>query len=98
MYKDINEIVAAYNAAKARESAAKKEKDLCSAMILEYANGAEFFETDDFRVMLGNRSRSGIDTKKLYKDFPDIKDVYGTTTTYTVIDAQKKESAGKKSA
>lgn len=96
MFNTIDSIIAAYNAAKAAESAAKKEKERLAAIILESAKGADFFETDTFRVMIDKRKREGLDTKALYRDFPDIKKEYGTITEYSVITA--KEKAEKRTA
>jgi len=95
---DINEIIKNYNAAKAAENAAKKEKEKLSALIINYAAGREFFTTDAYNVIIDVRTRTGIDTETLYKDFPDFKDVYGKTTTYNVITAKESAAAAKKSA
>lgn len=88
----INEIISAYNKAKETESRAKKEKERLSALILDYAGNRDFLETDSYNVMIDNRTRTGIDTKRLYSDFPDIKEVYGTTTEYKVITAKVKQA------
>jgi len=95
---DINAIISAYIDAKNRETEAKKEKEKLASLILEHAKGADFFQTDAYNVVIDKRTRTGIDTKALYKDFPDIKDAYGTITEYNVITAKEKASAGKKSA
>lgn len=100
----INEIVSAYIAAKAEKAAAEKREKAMKALIIQHAHGAEYFETDDFRVMISKRKRTGIDTEKLYADFPEMKDVYGQTSFYDVItpaektDAEKARSAAAKSA
>lgn len=88
----IDEIISAYNRAKAAESSAKKEKERMAALILERANGAEFFETEAYRVFLDPRKREGLDTARLYKDFPDIKAEYGTVSNYSVITAKAKDA------
>lgn len=95
---DINEIIAAYNAAKADESAAKKKKEKFAALIMAHAGGREFFTTDAYNVMIDTRTRTGIDTEALYKDFPEIKGEYGKTTTYNVITAKEVTSAEVKTA
>ena len=85
-----NEIIAAYIAAKEAEKQAKKEKDRLQALILDAAGGADFFETDAYRIMIDTRARTSIDTEAVYKDFPEFKDVYGKTTEYTVLTVKAK--------
>ena len=77
-----NEIISAYIAAKEAEKQAKKERKKLQAMILDAAGGADFFETDAYRIM--------IDTDAVYRDFPEFKDVYGKTTEYSVITVKAK--------
>lgn len=94
----INETITAYNAAKAQENAAKKEKEKLAALIINHANGRDFFATDEYNVVIDKRTRTGIDTETLYKDFPDFKDTYGKTTEYNVITAKAITKATEKTA
>ena len=94
----INEIVAAYIAAKETEKAAAAEAKKLQALILSAAAGAEYIETDDYHVMIDVRSRTTLDAAALRKDFPDIAEVYGKTSTYPVIAAKAKAAAGKRIA
>ena len=95
---DINGIVAAYLAAKAEESDAKKRKDALAALILAHAGVTKpeqtaYFETDGFRVDISPRKREDIDRKKLQVDFPDIMAEYGKTSRWSQIDAREKLAA-----
>lgn len=87
-----NEIIAAYLAAKEAEKQAKKEKEKLQAMIQDAARGADFFETDAYRIMIDTRTRTSIDTDAVYRDFPEFKDVYGKTTEYSVITVKAKSA------
>lgn len=87
----INEMIKEYASAKQIEKEAKKQAEKMKDMILAYASGANNFETDIYSVIIKNNIRCGIDTETLYKDFPDLKDVYGKTTEYkTITIAEKK--------
>lgn len=94
----INGIIAAYIAAKEAEKAAAAEAKKLQALILEAASGAAYVETDDYHVMIDARSRTTLNAEALRKDFPDIADVYGKTTTYNVITAKAKAASGKRIA
>lgn len=93
--ENINEVVREYMQVHAEKTAAEKREKYLKAVIESHAAGRTFFETDDYNVILSARSREGIDTRRVYEDFPDFKTVYGTTTTYNVITAAEKVCAGK---
>lgn len=95
---DINQILAAYNDATAREKAAKKEREKLAAMVKDFAGGREHFTTDAYIVIIDKRKRTGLDADALRKDFPDIADVYGKTTEYDVITVKAAEPATAKTA
>lgn len=92
---NINEIITAYKEAKEAEKEAKKQADTMKQLIMNYANGKTFFETDSYNVVIDTRKTTTIDTKTLYKDFPDFKNVYGKVTTYEVITAKEKQQEKK---
>lgn len=94
----INEIIAAYNSAKEAENAAKKQAEAMKALIIDFAKGAELFTTDVYTVMIKTTTSERLDTKALYKDFPDIKNTYGKITTSKSITAIENSSSNKKSA
>lgn len=94
----INEIITEYLAAKETENAAKKLADAMKALILDFAKESDNFTTDTYTVIIKTTASTRLDTKSLYKDFPDIKDTYGKTTTSRTVDAVRTADAKKKSA
>lgn len=94
----INEIIAAYIQAKDAETAAKKQTAAMKALILDHAKDAEIFTTDVYTVIIKTTSSTRLDTAALYKDFPDIKETYGKTTTSKTVDAVVTADAEKKTA
>jgi len=93
--ENINEVVREYMQVHAEKTAAEKREKYLKAVIEGFAAGRKFFETTEYNVILSARSRESIDTKRVYADFPEFKDVYGTTTTYNVITAAEKTDAEK---
>lgn len=94
-----NEIIAAYIAAKQAEADAKKRAESMKALLIEHAAGRELFTTDTYTVFVKKTTSSRLDTKALYKDFPDIKQVYEKVTTSTTVNAIETAAASaKKSA
>lgn len=91
----INAIIAAYLAAKEAEKAAAAEAKKLQALILDAAGGAAYMETEGYNVMIDSRSRTTLDAAALRKDFPDIADEYGKTTTYNVITAKAKAAEAR---
>lgn len=94
---NINTIIAEYNKAKEQERTAKKAAEQLKQLILNYASGSGYFETETYIVMIEKRKSTRIDTETLYKDFPDFKDTYGKTTFSDIITAKEKQQE-KKSA
>jgi len=95
---NINDIVSEFMQARAEEAAAKKRKEKAAALIIEHARGAEFFQTDMYNVVIDTRTRTGIDTERVYADFPEFRDVYGKTSTYNVITPKARTDAAGKTA
>jgi len=94
----INEIIASYNAAKEAEKVAKATAEKMKALIIEAAKGAELFTTDLYTVTLKTSESVRLDTKALYKDFPDIKAEYGKVTSSVTVNAMLTAAAAKKTA
>ena len=92
----INEIISRYNSAKEAEATAKKESAAMKALIIEFAKDAETFTTDEYTVIIKTSSSTRLDTSALYKDFPDIKNTYGKTTTSISVDVAKNEATTEK--
>ena len=95
---DINSIIASYLQEKATETAAKKRADEMKKIILQHAGNADNFITDEYTVIIKTTTSKRLDTAALYKDFPDIKDVYEKTTTSKTLAIAETAGAGKKSA
>ena len=74
---NINEIIAAYNAAHAEKTRLEKIEKEMKALILDHAGDNDHFSTDVYTVFIKTTMSDGLDTKALYKDFPDIKAEYG---------------------
>ena len=94
----INEIIAAYIQEKEAEAAAKKRAAAMKNLLLDYAGGRDNFTTDIYTVVVKTTASTRLDTENLYKDFPDIKESYGKTTTSTTVTAVVTADAVKKSA
>ena len=94
----INEIITSYLQEKEQEKQAKKRADAMKALILDYAKSADNFTTDIYTVVIKTTTSTRLDTTALYKDFPDIKNTYGKTTTSQTIDAVVTADAEKVSA
>lgn len=86
----INEIVSAYIKAKEAEKEAKKTADLMKNLILEKAGNNSLLETDVYTIIIKITESIRLDTKSLYRDFPDIKKDYGSTSTSCTISVAEK--------
>jgi len=94
----INDIITSYLQAKQAEADAKKRAAAMKELILQHAGDADNFTTDVYTVIVKTTTSCRLDTSTLYKDFPDIKDTYGKTTTSKTVDAVITAEAEKKSA
>ena len=95
---NINDVITSYLQAKQAEADAKKRAAAMKELILQHAGDADNFTTDVYTVIVKTTTSSRLDTAALYKDFPDIKDTYGKTTTSKTVDAVVTADAEKKSA
>lgn len=86
----INEIISAYLTAKEAEREAKKQADALKDLIMSAMGNNPLFETDLYTVFAKQTESIRLDTKALYKDFPDIKKDYGKTVTSVSLDIAEK--------
>ena len=93
-----NEIIAAYIAATEAEKAAKKQAETLKNLILEFIGSAQTMETDLYSVIIKETETTRLDTKALYKDFPDIKKDYGKTTVSRSVTIAARSAATEKTA
>lgn len=93
-----NEIIAAYIAATEAEKAAKKQAETLKAAILEFMGSAPALETDLYSVIVKETETVRLDTKALYKDFPDIKNDYGKTSVSRSVTVAARSAAAQKTA
>ena len=94
----INEIITSYLDAKQAETDAKKRAAAMKDLILQHAGDADNFTTDLYTVIIKTSTSMRLDTTALYKDFPDIKETYGKTSTSKTVDAVRTADVEKKSA
>lgn len=93
-----NEIIAAYIAATEAEKAAKKQAEAMKNLILEFMGSAAALETDLYSVIIKETETTRLDTKSLYKDFPDIKKDYGKTSVSRSVTIAARSAATAKTA
>lgn len=93
-----NEILAAYIAATEAEKAAKKQAEAMKNLILEFMGSAAALETDLYSVIIKETETVRLDTKALYKDFPDIKKDYGKTSISRSVTIAARSAATTKTA
>lgn len=82
---NINTIIAEYNRIKEEKTSLEKQEKALREQILLFANEKAMFETDQFTVIIKSSERVTLDTRALYKDFPEMKDVYGKTSTVKTL-------------
>ena len=95
---NINDVITSYLQAKQAETDAKMRAPAMKELILQHAGDADNFTPDVYTVLVKTPTSSRLDTAALYKDFPDIKDTYGKTTTSKTVDAVVTADAEKASA
>lgn len=95
---NINDVISSYLAAKAAEAENKKRAAAMKELIMQHAGQADNFTTDIYTVVIKTTTAARLDTAALYKDFPDIKQVYEKATTSKTINAVLTAAASKKSA
>ena len=82
---NIDVIIAEYNRIKEEKASLEKQEKALREQILLFANEKNMVETDRYTVIIKSSERVTLDTKALYKDFPEMKDVYGKTTTVKTL-------------
>ena len=93
-----NEIIAAYVAATEAEKRAKKQAEEMKNLIIEFMGSAATIETDLYSVIIKETETTRLDTKALYKDFPDIKKDYGKTSVSRSVTVAARSAAATKTA
>lgn len=93
-----NEIIAAYIAATEAEKRAKKQAEEMKNLIIEFMGPAATIETDLYSVIIKETETTRLDTKSLYKDFPDIKKDYGKTSVSRSVTIAARSAAATKTA
>lgn len=93
-----NEIIAAYIAASETKKTIEKQLEELKATIIDFMGNSATFETDKYSVILKTTETIRLDTKALYKDFPDIKKDYGKLSVSRSVVAVPRSAAETKSA
>lgn len=73
----------------------KKEYDALRKQVLEYMDGRDIFETAGHVVTVKTTTSTRLDTTALYKDFPDIKEVYNRPTVSRSVSVHEKQADAK---
>lgn len=92
--ENMNNIIAAYLAAKEAKKAAKKEAEKLAEKIFSAAGDAGVIDTDAYSVIISTRSRESVDVAALRAEFrQELLDMYGKRTEYRVITAKSKAAS-----
>ena len=94
----LNEAIAAYVENHAIESAAKKKADAAKKIILAACGELDELKTDIWTVYIKRTPSMGLNLEELYKDFPDIKELYPKESIRTSIDAHCIAASATKTA
>ena len=82
----LNDAITTYIEQQARANEAGKLAAAAKDFILATCGDVDEFTTDLYRVYVKRTQSTRLDTKALYKDFPDIKETYGKTTVSRSLD------------
>jgi putative phage-type endonuclease len=83
-----SEIMEAYIVARESATAADRALDNAKAMLITALGQAEMGAGGGWRVSYRERSRSGVDTKRLLAENPELAERYATRTNFRVLDAR----------
>lgn len=75
--ENINAIINLYMKTIENRKALEKQENELKQAIFDHIGKGSYIETDDYFVSVKETISERIDTKALYKDFPDIKKTYG---------------------
>lgn len=92
---DINNIIRAYMETVENRKAMEKQEENLKKMIYDFMGENTFAETDCYFLTVKETATTRLDTKALYKDFPDMKDVYGKTSMSKSLVATAKQQERK---
>ena len=94
---DINSIINAYMETMENRKALEKQEENLKKLIYDYMGENTFAETGFYFMTIKETETTRLDTKALYKDFPDMKEVYGKTSISKSLvvteNQQKKKTA-----
>ena len=88
---NIDTIVSEFVALTEMERQTKKRIDELRTIIFDHAGDSDSFTTSDYTIIIKQTESIRLDTKELYKDFPDIKKTYGKTSISKSIVAAKRD-------
>lgn len=89
---NIDNIVSEFVALTEMERQTKKRIEELKTIILENACDSDSFTTSDYTIVIKQTESIRLDTKALYKDFPDIKNTYGKTSISKSIVTAKRDN------
>ena len=92
---DINNIIRAYMEIVENRKAMEKQEENLKKMIYDFMGKNTFAETDCYFLTVKETATTRLDTKALYKDFPDMKEVYGKTSVSKSLVATGKQQEKK---
>jgi hypothetical protein len=98
MGKSLDELITELIDARQAEKEAKARKESATAEILEKAGGAAFLDTENYRVMITNRSRIDLDQAAVMGILTDLKKEFPKLVTWKEIKPQAKTDAEKAAA
>lgn len=92
---EINNIIRAYMETVENRKALEKQEENLKKMIYDFIGENTFAETDCYFLTVKETATTRLDTKTLYKDFPDMKEVYGKTSVSKTLVATEKQREKK---
>ena len=94
----LNEIIKNYIVANEQKKQLEKQVNFYKSLLMDAAKENQIIETENYLVTIGSHTRENLDTKKLYIDFPDIKQVYNKVVSFKQIDSIVTKETQKASA
>jgi len=91
-----NEAIKIYIEESKKAAEAKKLADNAKKFLLSIAGDNDRITTDEFIVYVNRTFQDVLDTKALYKDFPDIKETYGKLSPRVSLDPHTIETEKEK--
>ena len=92
---EINSIIHAYMETVENRKAMEKQEENLKKMIYDFMGENTFAETGFYFMTIKETATTRLDTKALYKDFPDMKEVYGKTSISKSLVVTEKQQEKK---